>query len=277
VKGRPPVDPIPPAPEGLCALLDQARRDGVSSVDNLPFYHEAPGNAAVLLVHGFSATPWEMRAIGQHLVGAGFTVLGVRLPGHGTTPEALAVTSRQQWLQAVVEGFALLSAQGKRVYGLGQSTGALLLICAARQLPLAGLVLLSPFLRLRHPLAPLAGLLRHLYPFQHRRIDPALAPYYYERRPLLAIAQLVRLLRQVRRLLPKTTTPVLLLSGAGDRTADPDSAIEFFHRLAGYPRRLCLFGPDVPHILSTAENPRQQEVFALTVDFLRHLEERGAP
>lgn len=256
----------------MAVLLATAHRQGVSSAENLPFYHEAPGEAAVLLVHGFSATPWEMRALGEHLAKAGFTVLGVRLPGHGTTPEDLAGTSYRQWLQSVADGFALLKGQGKRIYGVGQSAGALLLLCLARHLPLAGLVLFSPFLRLRHPLAPMAGLLRYLHPFQHRQIEPHLAPYYYNRRPLVAVAQLMALLRQVRRSLPRVVTPVLLLSAAGDRTADPDSAIELFCQLRGYPRRLCLLGPEVPHVLTTTENPRQAEVFALTLDFLRHLE-----
>jgi carboxylesterase len=271
-----PDAPSPVWPEGVSTLLADARRQRVSSADNLPFYHEAPGDAAVLLVHGFSATPWEMRSLGEYLAGAGFTVLGVRLPGHGTTPEDLADSSCQQWLQAVADGFALLTGRGKRVYGLGQSAGALLLLYLGRQLPLAGLVLFSPFLRLRHRLAPLAGLLSHIYPFQRLKIEPALAQYYYDRRPLVAIGQLVQLQHRVRRILPEITAPALVLCAAGDQTADPDSTIELYRRLNGYPRRLCLFGPEVPHVLSTVENPRQAEVFALTLDFLRHLEGHGA-
>jgi carboxylesterase len=265
----------PPVPEGVAALLAVARRQGVVSVDNLPFYHEVPGEAAVLLVHGFSASPWEMRGLGQYLAAAGFTVLGVRLSGHGSTPEDLGGTSWQQWLQSVADGYALLAGQGKRIYGVGQSAGALLLICLSLQRPLAGLVLLSPFLRLRHPLAPLAGWLRHFYPSQRRKIDPALASYYYDRRPLVSIAEVVRLLRRIRRLAPEVTAPTLLFSAKGDQTGDPDSAIELFRLLGGYPRRLHLFGTDVPHVLTTTENPRQHEVFALTADFLRHLEGRS--
>jgi carboxylesterase len=264
-------------PEEIAALLETARREGVSSVESLPFYHPASGDAALLLVHGFSATPREMRALGDFLAQAGFTVLGVRLPGHGTTPEDLAGTSFQQWLQTVTEGFTLLVAQGKRVYGIGQSTGALLLLYLARQLPLAGLVLFSPFLRLRHPLAPMAALLRHFHPFQKCRVDPALATHYYDRRPLVAIDQIIRLLRQLRRVLPEISTPVLLLSSAGDQTADPNSAIELFRGLGGHPRQMYLFGADVPHVLTTAENPRQAEVFALTLDFLRRMEGHVPP
>lgn len=273
VTGANPFDNPPPSiPEDVAALFQAAGRQDVSSVDNLPFYYGVPGEAAALLVHGFSASPWEMQALGEHLAAAGFTVLGVRLPGHGTTPEDLGGTSWQQWLKSVTDGYALLARQGKRVYGVGQSAGALLLICLSAQRPLAGVVLLSPFLRLRHPLAPWAGWLRHFYPIQRRIMEPALAPHYYDRRPLNSIAEVVRLLRQVRRIVPEVTAPTLLLSAKGDQTADPDSAIELFRLLGGYPRRLHLFGTDVPHVLTTTENPRQKEVFALTLDFLQHLE-----
>lgn len=274
--GAPPGNDPPQAiPKEMAVLLQAARRQGVSSADALPFYYQVSGDAAALLVHGFSATPWEMRALGAQLALAGFTVLGVRLPGHGTTPEDLASTSWQQWLRAVEEGFTLLTNQGMRVYGVGQSAGALLLLALARRQPLAGLVLCSPFLRLRHPLAPLARWLRHVRPVQRCTIDPAFAAHYYERRPLISIAEVVRLLRRVRRMVPEIATPALLLSAAGDRTADADSAIELFRLLGGYPRRLHLFGAEVPHVLTTAENPRQAEVFALTLDFLRHLEGRS--
>ncbi len=50
-----------------------------------PFFF--PGNrTGVLLVHGFTGAPKEMRWMGEYLHGRGYTTLGVRLSGHATRP-----------------------------------------------------------------------------------------------------------------------------------------------------------------------------------------------
>ena len=57
-----------------------------------PFYF--PGNrVGCLLIHGFSGSPSEMRFMGERLAKAGWTVSGILLSGHGTTPEQMAKTT----------------------------------------------------------------------------------------------------------------------------------------------------------------------------------------
>lgn len=249
-----------------------AHREGVIDEADLPFLLEpaAAATAGVLLVHGFTASPWEMRLCGEALAQAGFVALGVRLPGHGTTPEDLGGRSCEEWLATVERGWRLLHGRGLRIYGVGQSTGALLLLALATSRPLAGLVLLSPYLRLRHRLAPLTGLLRFFRRFQRRK--PAPPAHYYDRRPVAGIYQLDRLLRRVRRELPRVTAPTLVISAEGDRTIRLESADKILSDLGSPHKEYRRFGPEVPHVLVTPENPRWREVLALTVDFLQALE-----
>ncbi len=255
--------------------LKRAREDGVEREENLPFWlePEKPAGAGVVLVHGFSATPWEMRRFGEAVTRRGYIALGVRLPGHGTTPEDLARRTFEEWQSAVEEGITTLSQRCRRVYGIGLSTGALLLLAASAARPLKGLVLLSPFLRLRHRLAPAAGLLRRLRPFRERPLAPEMAPYYYSRQPLSGIYQLHRLTRRVRHQLPRIETPSLVVSAEGDQTANVDSAFTLYRRLGSRHKELHLYGPEVPHVLTTPENPRWQETRELTLDFLQDLED----
>jgi len=42
--------------------------------------------AGVVLLHGLSDSPYSMRALGQSLHRRGATVVGLRIPGHGTAP-----------------------------------------------------------------------------------------------------------------------------------------------------------------------------------------------
>ncbi len=257
--------------EGFAEELQRAAVEGVKREENLPFLHqpadrEAPG---VLLVHGFSASPWELRELGDELAASGLRVLGVRLPGHGTTPEDLARRTWEEWLSAVERGLELISACGsRRIYGVGMSTGALLLLHLARHRELAGLVLISPFLRLRHPLARFAGLLRHLRPFQNRTLQEGLEPFYYRRRPLHGVQQIRRLTRTVAPHLGEVTAPTLILSALEDETVRFASALSLFRRLGSRERQLHLFGPGAPHVLTDRQNPGRREVFALVGSFI---------
>ena len=52
-------------------------------LDPSPFLLEG-GRVGVLLIHGFTGSPPEMRLIGEYLHQRGFTVAAPLLPGHGT-------------------------------------------------------------------------------------------------------------------------------------------------------------------------------------------------
>jgi len=259
--------------ELLAEELCRAHRDGVKNSADLPFFDQPAGaNAAVLLVHGFAATPWEMRPLADALNRRGFACLAVRLPGHATTPHDLAGRRWEEWLDTVVCGYDLLAGRFPRIYAAGLSTGTLLLLMMARQRRPAGLVLLSPYLRLRHRLAPLAGWLRHLYPYQQRNLTGDDAAHYYLRRPLAGVHQINRLLRALTPRLGEITVPVLAIHGEGDRTIDIDSGRRLVEHLGSKVRVYERLGPEAPHVLTSSDNPHRATVFELIGTFLAELE-----
>jgi carboxylesterase len=257
--------------------LDRSRRAGVRE-DDLPFVMAPAGaTAAVLLVHGFSATPWEMRPLAIDLAERGFASLAVRLPGHGTTPEDLARRRWEEWLETVIRGHDLLGAHFPRVYGAGLSTGTLLLLAMTRQRHPAGMVLLSPYLRMRHRLAPFAGWLRHLKPYQHRPLSGEDTHHYYARRPLAGVHQINRLLRELAPRLEAITLPVLAIHGEGDRTVDIDSGRRLVDRLGSKVKVYERLGLEATHTLTGAGNPLRGVVFDLIGKFLGELESQSCP
>lgn len=255
--------------------LERARKDGVDREENLPFLLTPPGHckAGVVLVHGFSASPWETRFFGEKLARDGFQVLGVRLPGHGTSPEDLAKRTSEHWLETVTEGCRLMAAKHLRVYGVGMSTGSLLLL-AARQ-PLTGMILLSPFLKLQHPLSPAAGLIKHFMGFKHNSVEQELLPFYYSRRPVSGVHQLNLLAKRVNRCLPEIQTPTLVIASQGDKTVDVESGLKLFRGLGSPRKEYHRFGPEVPHVLTTRQNPRFKQTYRLCWDFIHELEREG--
>ena len=155
-----------------------------------------------------------------------------------------------------------------RVCVTGLSTGALLALKLALQHPLDKLILLSPFLQLQHSLAPFAGLLSHLIPYQNRDIAASERPFYYQQRPLKGIAQINRLSKQLRDKLNLITTPSLILTSTGDVTIATGTAAKIQQQLGSNQKQFHCYGNEVPHVLTTAENPLQQDVLLRCVNFL---------
>ena len=54
-----------------------------------------------LLIHGLSDSPYSLRALGERLHSEGYTVVWLRVPGHGTSPSALANVGWKDWTAAV--------------------------------------------------------------------------------------------------------------------------------------------------------------------------------
>src|SRR5690349_12222595 len=67
-----------------------------------------------------------MRYLGEALAHAGFTVHGLRLPGHGTRVEDLDGTKWSDWADAVEAAFDGLRERCGTVAVVGQSLGGLL-------------------------------------------------------------------------------------------------------------------------------------------------------
>jgi len=90
---------------------------------------------AVLLIHGFLASPAEMRSLGERLHAAGCHVIGVRLKGHGTSPWDLRDRNWHEWVASVARGYDIAKAFSQSVHLVGFSTGGLLALYHAANNP----------------------------------------------------------------------------------------------------------------------------------------------
>jgi carboxylesterase len=126
-------------------------------------YELGAGDDACLLLHGFTGSPWDMRPLGESLAARGYYVRAIRLPGHGSTPEALGSVSHRDWEQAAEDALVSL-ANFRQIYVAGLSMGALLGLLLASRHPerVHGLALMAPALRFRNPALRLARTLRRL-------------------------------------------------------------------------------------------------------------------
>jgi hypothetical protein len=91
--------------------------------------HAAP-KAGVLLLHGMSDSPYSLRNIGQSLHNAGASVIGLRIPGHGTAPSGLVEMHWQDMTLAVKLAMKHLHEQARDqpLYIIGYSNGSALAV-----------------------------------------------------------------------------------------------------------------------------------------------------
>jgi carboxylesterase len=95
----------------------------------------AGGRSGVLLIHGLTGTPAEMRFVGNGLNRAGFTVLGMQLAGHCGTESDLLATGWRDWYASVVEASARLRDEVDHLFVAGLSMGAVLALKLAIDRP----------------------------------------------------------------------------------------------------------------------------------------------
>lgn len=217
----------------------------------VPDPFDYPGNdVGVLMVHGFTSSPAEMRLMGQHLAGLGYTVLCPLLPGHGTTWQDMASRKWQEWTSAAEQAYQVLMARCRTVCVVGGSMGGLLTLYLAERHPeIPAIVPMAPAVFASNPLAPLAGVLKYFVKFSpydpakdgDDLTDPEARRRYlwsYSGTPVAAAEQLFKLQRMVRPALRKIACPALILHGMRDRTIKPSASQYVYDHIASQDKQL---------------------------------------
>jgi carboxylesterase len=222
------------------------------AVNTTPFELEGEVDAAVLCIHGFTSTPFEVRSLGEALQRRGLHAVGIALPGHCTSVDELDRTTWRDWAAAVEAKHAELCARFARVALMGQSLGGLLsLYTASRSPKVAAVVSLAAPLWLEgmgrrlvewtRPGRWLHGRLKRVPKLGGSDIaDPAVKATYpgYSSIPMAALGSLCDFMQVVEEALPKVATPTFILHARQDHTAPVASARRIAERVKGAQLRL---------------------------------------
>jgi esterase/lipase len=216
----------------------------------------------ILLIHGLLASPAELRDYGQYLAQQGFTVLGIRIKGHGTSPYALRDQNYENWFQSVQRGFNILKIYSPRLFVIGFSTGGALALKLAAENPeeIAGLIALSvpikfvsssfmliPLLHNTNTLVRWVSSFEGIKPFiEHTPEHPDIN---YHNVPIRALYELRRLIQHIEALLPDIATPSLFLYADQDPIVAPESAEAVFNKLGAKHKYLQMIKADRHGIL----------------------------
>ncbi len=199
----------------------------------LPRFLEADGDRAALLIHGFTGSPHDMRFLGEHLNGLGWTVSIPRLPGHGTSGRDFMHTTRRDWLRRVIDAYADLRCSYSTVDVCGLSMGGVLAILLASHFPVRSLALAAPAVDVTSRLMWASPWIGPFIPRIEKQpdpkdlADPALSRMtreYWSAQWNRPAAELYRLMKYARRRLPKVTAPTLAIVSRMDDTVPLEAA-----------------------------------------------------
>jgi carboxylesterase len=248
-----------------------------------PFF--LPGKAgmpAVLLVHGFTGTPKEMRWLGEYLNReCGFTALGVRLTGHATEPEKMIHTNYSDWLGCVEDGYHLISGTMENIYLAGLSMGGVLSFTIAPELKIKGLISMStPYKlpddpRLRH-IDALSRIVSFMPKsdeapgnswFDHEAFEGHVS---YPQNPVRSIGELNKLFGKMHDSLPLIKIPVLLMHSHDDHYVLKDSMERIHADLTGTSDKEMIWLEKSGHVMT--RDLQRKTVFKAAAGFIKRIE-----
>jgi carboxylesterase len=243
---------------------------------------ELPGSAAagVLMVHGYTGSPAEMRPLAERLARHGIGSIGVLLRGHGTHPNDMLRYRHTDWIDDAEAGLDRLLARYDRAFIAGLSMGGTLALnLAARHANdprIAGVIPMCAVLRLvdwRLGLAPILSHAIRWHAWGHPDIkDVAMWDRHvaYRRFRTRSIVQLLALMRETRELLGKVQQPLLIVQASQDRVVPPWNA-KLVHDLAASQDKRLLWLDNCYHVVTVDFDAEH-----LCTEVLRFVAERSA-
>lgn len=238
-------------------------------------HHQKNTDKAFLLIHGFTACPYEMRELGEILHRQGYNVFGLRLAGHGTNVADFSKYKAADWVSSAKQGLAISSLMGRRTIVIGESLGGALAALLARDYPdLVGrLILCAPAFRFVNRLAYLSKwrMIQKIIPQNDMGVQyDWQRPYWYDIIPTSSIAELVKIANEGRKSGSKIKVSTLIIHAVNDQIIRFQGSRAFYNnlpQLTAVNKKLILF-PNGHHNLTIELNPRKAQVFNWINDFI---------
>lgn len=220
-----------------------------------PFYLNG-GSTGILLIHGFTGAPPEMRLIGDYLHQHGITVSAPMLPGHGTVVEEMNQYKWTDWVAHTRQTLTELKAACDTVFIAGLSLGSLITLnLAAEEDDLSGAILYAPSIKLTSKLIHLTPILKYFIQKVKKPLDQYAKQaadrqeWTYNERPMAGAHELLKIISHTRTVLPKVKCPLLIIEAAKDEIIDPACSRFIYDRVASAEKEILTL-PESGHCLT---------------------------
>ncbi len=223
----------------------------------LPGYRCSLG---AVLVHSYLAVPAEVKELARYLRRRGIWVYAPRLPGHGTSVTDLADRKYREWVEAVENGYVLMSTICDRVVVGGIAVGGnLALDLAARVGKVAGVFALCPpyslsdystnFMPERDVWKRIISKMKRedqaqqFFDFSHGN-----SHVNYQKNPVATIKEVAEYLESIEKTYSAISQPTLIIQANNNPVVEPKGTQYLYDRIGSNDKEFCLISDD-RHIL----------------------------
>ena len=195
-----------------------------------------------LLLHGFSSSPFEMRLLGEHLRQFGYTIHIPLLAGHGISPKHLRKIHWYNWFETAKNELFAIRQKCDKVFVIGLSMGGSLALHLAAHYEINGVISLAAGLYLKNKFSRIVPYIKMFHRFMTDNsksdIRDDVERIKYDKVPLRAISELLKLFDHLKRDLPDIYVPALIIYSEQDHVIDEKSALTIYKNISSRDKRI---------------------------------------
>ncbi len=232
-------------------------------------FFEGNKNHAILMIHGFTGIPHEMRYLAEKLYeSTNYTIYIPRLPGHGTNNQDFRESTANNWLRKTYDSYLKLKSIYKDIYVIGLSMGGLLALLTTTRFKVKKLITISPALYSHNFLIPFTPLLKYFMPkikqkTGEERIENAenkedkfYHENYHRYHYTAQVAELAKIMKLTKKRLTKITSPTLILASTEDELVPIKAAKKVKDDISSNYKKIITF-ENSPHVICNGKEKEE--------------------
>lgn len=207
------------------------------------FSHVSKNEIGILIVHGITSTTSSMKYLAEQFAKADYNVELPGLTGHGTKWQDMNYVKYTDWIDDLEKALKKLHERCSKIYLCGLSLGGgLALFMAGKHPEIVGTILINHASKFTNPKFWFVPILRKIVkstPAVASDIkDPNSKEIAYDRTPTNGVYEMLRMLKEVRKMQPYILQPVLIFKSLEDHVVPRISATFTMKKLGSKDKEL---------------------------------------
>ncbi len=209
------------------------------------------GKTGIIITHGFGSNPSEIAEFARKLHEKGYTVMALRLPGHGTSPDHFSLVRFEDWYIAIKNAIRELNKETEEIILIGHSMGATLSLLASAFNPVSAVVTICAPIELHPPFYALLPTVSNFVakwprtPSSLKKIREANVKSY-QIVPLNMVIELFNLMEVTRKFMHTVSSPALVIAAKNDKVVPMENAQRIYKTISS-PIKKMWIAPNSTH------------------------------
>ncbi len=244
--------------------------------ENCQEYYFKGNRVGIVLIHGFTGTPAHTKELGKFLAEKEFTVMGVRLEGHGIHHEILEKTNRYDWYYSLKRSVERMRDKVDEIFLIGFSMGGdLSILFNELDSGIKAMILINTpiYTKPKRITFWFIPLIKRFKKYKTKKWVKEMDNYFvrrdtgsYLRIPLESAWQFYKLIQETKDVVDKIDIPVYVIQSSKDEMINPQSA-EFLRNKIKTLKKFDIIDTKTHALLNEYNN--KEKVFEKVYNFIK--------